>query len=177
VCSSDLARVRSFWTGLVEGATFAGQALPGVVIALALVFMSRALTPWAYQSVGVLILCYVILFVPKAVGSARTAIEQVPLALEDSARTLGRGRWRTWWEITLPSAWPGMAVGGLLAMSATMKEVPATLMLRPIGVDTLATELWSKTSIGAHGAAAPSALLLMVVGLVPAWFLAQAGRR
>lgn len=171
------ARHRDRWLRLVEAVSFLGQALPGVVVALALVFLSLRLTPWAYQSAIVLVACYVILFMPKALGSSRAAIQQVPTALEDSARTLGRGRLRTWLTVTAPGALPGIAAGALLAMTSAMKEVPATLMLRPIGVNTLATELWSKTTMGAYGAAAPAALLLVLIGLVPAWLLGQAGRR
>jgi iron(III) transport system permease protein len=170
------ARVHRPWVRATEGASFLGQALPGVVIALALVFASLSLTPWAYQTLAVLLIGYVILFLPKAIGSSRAAVQQVPVALEESARTLGRSSLRAWWTVTAPAALPGIAAGAVLVMAATMKEVPATLMLRPIGIDTLATELWSKIAIGAFGAAAPAALLLILVGIVPAWLLSRTGR-
>lgn len=171
------ARMRRRWLLVVEGASFLGQALPGIVVALALVFLSLSLTPWAYQTAGVLVACYVVLFLPKIIGSARAAIGQVPVEVEEQARSLGRGGLRAWLTVTLPQAGPGIAVGAVLAMAATMKEVPATLLLRPTEMETLATELWSKTSIGAYGAATPAALSLILVGLLPAWLLSRAARR
>ena len=52
-----------------------------------------------------------------------------------------------------------------------MKELPATLLLRPTGLDTLATELWTQTSVGAYAAAAPYAVLLVAIAAVPTWWL------
>jgi iron(III) transport system permease protein len=62
-------------------------------------------------------------------------------------------------------------VGALLVMVSTMKELPATLILRPTGVNTLATELWSRTVALEYGAAASYAALLVVVAAIPAMFL------
>ena len=61
----------------------------------------------------------------------------------------------------------------MLVASEVLKELPATLMLRPIGVETLATELWTRTSIGAYGASAPIGVVLVLVGLLPALLLAR----
>jgi len=170
------ARYRYRWIRLVEGVSYLGQALPSVIIALAVVFMSIRIVPSAYQQLPLLLFAYVIIFFPKAIGSARSAIQQVSPILGETARTLGRSAWRVGWSITLRQAWPGIASGAVLVMAATMKEVPLTLMIRPIGLQTLATELWSKTSIDAYGAAAPAALALIVVGLAPAWLLSRASR-
>jgi len=171
------ARFRGRLTSAIEAAAFVGHALPGLVVAIALVALSLQFTPGAYQTLTILIVAYVILFVPKAIGSARTAISQVPLPIEDVAQSLGRSSLKTWWSVTFPLSLPGTAVGFLLVALSVMKELPATLMLRPIGVDTLATELWSKTSIGAYGAAAPVGILLIIVGVVPAWLVARSVRR
>jgi iron(III) transport system permease protein len=93
--------------------------------------------------------------------------------VEEVARTLGRGPGATWLAVTARQAWPGIAAGGLLVVVTVMKELPATLMLRPIGVDTLATELWRQSALGAYGAAAPAALLLVLIACVPAALLAR----
>jgi iron(III) transport system permease protein len=69
---------------------------------------------------------------------------------------------------------PGVAAGGILVLLTAMKELPATLMLRPTGLDTLATELWSRTDVAAYGAAAPYAITLVALAAVPAWLLGRA---
>lgn len=170
------ARFRGTWIRVTEGVSFLGQALPSVIIALAVVFMSLRLTPALYQTVPILLLAYVIVFLPKSIGSSRAALTQVSPQLPEVARTLGRRRSLVWWTVTARHAWPGIGAGAVFVMAAAMKEVPMTLMIRPIGVDTLATELWTKTSIGALGAAAPAALALIAVGLAPAWLLSRAAR-
>jgi iron(III) transport system permease protein len=114
---------------------------------------------------------------PKALGASRSAIRQVPPALEDTARTLGLGRLATWWRVTARIAVPGIAAGGLLAAVTAMKELPATLMLRPIGVETLATELWQKTAIASYSNATPYAIALVLVASIPAFLLARSGDR
>lgn len=158
---------------IVEAATYVGHAIPGLVVALALVSLTVAIAPSAYQGPTALVAAYVVLFLPKAVGSARAAVTGVRSDLEDAARSLGDAPPRVFARVTLPLAAPGVLAGGVLVLAAVMKELPATLLLRPIGVDTLATELWRATSVGAFGAAALPALLLIAVGLVPALAVAR----
>lgn len=169
------ARYRTRTVAVLESMSFAGHALPGIVVALAFVFLSLALFPGAYQGIFVLVACYVVLFLPKAIGSIRSGFTQVSPRLEQTSRTLGVGSFQTWVRVSFRAAAPGISAGVLLVMLTVMKELPATLMLRPIGLDTLATELWSKTSLGAFGAAAPAAIALIVVGIFPAWYLARSG--
>ena len=76
-------------------------------------------------------------------------------------------------RVTIPLAAPGVAAGGALVVLTAMKELPATLLLRPTGVDTLATQLWTQTSNGAFAAAAPYAALLVLVAAVPTAVLAR----
>ncbi len=169
-------RYRTRSTRLIEGAAFAGHALPGVVVALALVFLTVNLTPALYQTAFTLGFAYAVLFLPKVIGSSRTAIAAVPDALDDVARSLGRSAFASWVAVTGRLSWPGAAAGALLVLLTAMKELPATLMLRPTGLDTLATELWSRTEVAAYGAAAPYALALVLLAAVPAWLLARAMR-
>lgn len=171
------ARHRGALVGAVESGAYLGHGLPGIVVGLSLVFFSLNAVPALYQTTIMLVVAYAVLFLPKAVGSARAGVERVPPVVEEVALTLGRGPLATWFTVTLPLAWPGIAAGGLLVMVTAMKELPATLMLRPIGVDTLATELWMRTSAGAYGAAAPAALLLVLLACVPAALLARPGAR
>lgn len=157
----------------LETSAFLGQALPGVVVGLSLVFLTPAVMPFIYQTIVTVALAYAILFTPKALGSARSAIAAVPPGMEQVARSLGRGPVRAWWEVTGRLAWPGIAAGVLLVLLTAMKELPATLMLRPTGFNTLATELWARTEVGSFGAAAPYALGLVLLAAVPAWLLGR----
>lgn len=91
--------------------------------------------------------------------------------LDDVARSLGRGPLTVARTVTLPLMLPGIGAGAALVFLTCMKELPATLLLRPTGVDTLATELWTHTTVAAYAAAAPYAALLVVVSAVPTWLL------
>lgn len=157
----------------IEGAAFLGHALPGVVVGLSLVFLTLAVVPAVYQSLAVLSFAYAVLFLPKAIGASRSSIAAVPPTLETTARSLGRGPLRTWFTVTGRLAWPGIAAGTLLVLLTAMKELPATLMLRPTGFNTLATELWSRTEIQAFGSAAPYALAMILLASVPAWLMGR----
>ncbi len=171
------ARYRTFAGNVLESVAYLGHVVPGVVVGLSLVVFTLTIAPALYQTVFALVFAYGVLFLPKALGSSRSAIQNVPPALEDAARTLGLGRLATWWRVTARIAIPGIAAGGLLAAVTAMKELPATLMLRPIGVETLATELWQKSAIASYGAATPYAIALVIVASIPAFLLARSGYR
>jgi len=171
------ARFRSKRIALVETAAYSGHALPGVVVGLSLVFLTLSVLPAVYQTIGTLAFAYAVLFLPKSIGATRSAVAAVPPVLGQTARTLGRSPFAAWRSTTLAVAWPGVAAGGLLVLLTAMKELPATLMLRPTGLDTLATELWSRTEVAAYGAAAPYALALIALAAVPAWLMSLAMTR
>ena len=168
------------WTSrpvrLIESAAFTGNAMPAVVVGLSLVAGTLALAPAMYQTIATVAVAYAVLFLPKAIGSVRTSTAAVPPALEEAARSLGRSPLRTWFSVTLRITAPGVATGGLLALLAAMKELPATLMLRPTGMDTLATEMWTRTNVTAYSEAAPYALALVLLAAVPAFLLSPAPR-
>jgi iron(III) transport system permease protein len=168
------ARYRGRLVSGIETVAYTGHALPGVVVGLSLVFFTLGVLPGLYQTLATLAFAYAILFLPKAIGATRSSVGAVPPALEQTARTLGRGPVRAWAATTLRLSWPGIAAGGLLVLLTAMKELPATLMLRPTGFDTLATELWSRTEVAAYGSAAPYALALIALAAVPAWLLSHA---
>jgi iron(III) transport system permease protein len=158
----------------LEALAYTGHALPGVVVGLSLVFLTLSVLPAIYQTLFTLAIAYAVLFLPKSLGASRTAVAQVPPILEQTARTLGRGPLRAWVDTTLRLSWTGIAAGSLLVLLTAMKELPATLMLRPTGFDTLATQLWSRTEVAAYGAAAPYAIALIALAAVPAWLLSSA---
>ena len=96
--------------------------------------------------------------------------------VEEAARGLGRGTLGTLKAVTVPLARSGVLAGAALVFLSAMKELPATLLLRPIGFDTLATEIWKLTTVGAYSRAALPALVLIVVS-APVLYLLSADRR
>lgn len=161
------ARYRGRPGRLLEQAAYAGHALPGIVVALSLVFLSVRYARPVYQEVPVLVVAYAVLFLPAAVAAVRASVAQSPPALEEVARSLGRSPGGVLRSVTVPLAGPGVAAGAALVFLTCMKELPATLLLRPTGMETLATELWSRTEIGAYAGAAPYAAALMLLAALP----------
>ena len=157
---------------LAERSTFLAQGVPGLVVALALVaFVIRSLHP-LYQTATLLVVAYAILFLPLAVVSIRATLVQVPRGLEDAARTLGLGALATLRRITLPQVWSGLAAAAVLVFVSVSTELTATLLLAPIGTRTLATQVWSDTSMLAFAAAAPFAAAMTAISLLAALLLA-----
>ncbi|HEU4421421.1 MAG TPA: iron ABC transporter permease [Pilimelia sp.] len=167
------ARARGPLPRLVEGSTYAGHALPGVVLGLSLVFFGINVAYPIYQTTAMLVFGYAALFLPLAVGAVRAAAVQAPPRLEEVARSLGRGPLGVLRTVTLPLVAPGVGAAAALVFLTCMKELPATLLLRPTGMNTLATELWTQTSAGAYAAAAPYAALLVVLSALPTWLLSR----
>ncbi|WP_159062658.1 ABC transporter permease, partial [Streptomyces caniscabiei] len=167
------ARHRGRGARLLEQAAYAGHALPGITVALSLVFFAVRYAYPLYQQLPLLVCAYAVLFLPVAVAATRAAVLQAPPVLEDVARSLGRSPLRVLREVTLPLAAPGVAAGAALTFVVCMKELPATLLLRPTGMDTLATRLWTETGAGSFAAAAPYAAALILLAAVPSYLLGR----
>jgi iron(III) transport system permease protein len=165
------ARYRQRLSSVLEGVVYSGYALPGVVLALSLVFFAANYAPIVYQSLFLLVFAYVVRFLPEAFGAIRASFLQVSPRLEESARAVGRGRLAVVRTITLPLIRPGILAGGALVFLTAMKELPATLLLGPTGFPTLATQIWSATDEGFFAAAGPAALLLVALASLPMIFL------
>jgi iron(III) transport system permease protein len=169
-------RRRAPWTRFLERAAYSANALPGIVIALSLVFFAARYGGPIYQTLALLVFAYVVRFLPQALAGAGSALRTVDPRLEEAARGLGRRPLAVAARVTAPLALPGILAGGVLVFLSAMKELPATLLLRPIGFDTLATEIWKHTALGAYSRAAPAALLLILVS-APLLLLLGPGRR
>jgi iron(III) transport system permease protein len=163
------------WTRLLERSVFVGNALPGIVVALAIVFFA-ARSGWLYQTLALLVYAYVVRFLPQALAAVGAAHDTLDPRLEEASRSLGHGRASTTLRVTIPLLRSGLLAGAALVFLNVMKELPATLLLRPIGFDTLATEIWTATSAAAYAEAAPAALLLVAVS-TPLLFVLTAGPR
>ncbi len=164
-------RYRSRVAGAANSMVVAGFALPGVVIALSLVFWAidaPIIGRW-YQTLPLLILAYVLHFGAQASRAAHVAVEAVSENVSDAAATLGANRTRRFLTVELPPMLPGLFAGAGLVMLSTMKELPATLLLAPIGFDTLATEVWAAGERGALAQGAVASLALVAVSSVLTW--------
>ncbi|MFJ6947139.1 ABC transporter permease [Streptomyces wuyuanensis] len=167
------ARRRGRLARLLEQAAYAGHAVPGITVALALVFFAVRYARPLYQETPLLICAYAVLFLPIAVAATRAAVLQAPPVLDDVARSLGRTPFGVLREVTVPLAAPGVAAGAALTFVVCMKELPATLLLRPTGMDTLATRLWTETGSGSFAAAAPYAAALILLAAIPSYLLGR----
>lgn len=162
-----VARYRSRTSLLLERATYITHALPGIVVAISMVFIGvRFLRP-VYLESPLLVLAYVALFLPVAVGGVRSSAEQIPLGLDDVARSLGSGPMAVVRRVNLPLIAPGIASATALVTLAAMKELPVTMLLRPTGTETLATRLWTHTSVSDYAAAGPYALAIIIFVAIP----------
>lgn len=150
-------------SALFERLSYAGYALPGIVIALSLVFFGANYALWIYRTIGMLVLAYVIRFLPQAFGALRTSLLQVSPRVEEAARSLGYSPTRVWLRVTGPLVRRGALGGAALVFLTVMKELPVTLLLRPIGFNTLATRIWGATAEGFWARAAAPALLLILI--------------
>jgi iron(III) transport system permease protein len=170
-----------------------GYALPGTVLAVGLLIPIATVDNWiadiAEQWFGVsvglvllgsgagLIFAYVLRFLPIAVGNAEAGFAKISPSLDMAARSLGAGAAETAFRVHLPVLRPALAAGALIVFVDCMKELPATLLLRPFGVETLATQLFAEASRGTYEVGAVSALAIVLVGLVPVILLARTTER
>jgi iron(III) transport system permease protein len=166
-------RHRGWLAQLADRLPYIIHGLPGVVVALAMVFMSIHLVPALYQGAAVLLLAYAILYLPLAQSSLRASAELVSPQLEIVARGLGRRPLSAFLTVTLPNIAPGIGAALALMVLEIARELTATLMLAPTGVTTLATQVWSHTYDAEYAAAAPFAALLVLISIVPVYFFTQ----
>ena len=106
-----------------------------------------------------------------AMVSLRAGIEQAPPELDEAAKALGSSPLRLFGRVTLPLIAPALAAGAALVFMAVVTELTATLLLAPTGTRTLATQFWSFSAAIDYEAAAPYALLMIVLSIPVSWFL------
>jgi len=160
---------------LVERLGYAGYALPGIVVALALVFFGTRVALPLYQTLAMLVFAITIHYLPLAVGPLGAAMLQVSPRVEEAARGLGRRPLEVFRTVTAPLVASGALAGAALVFLHAVKELPATLILAPIGFETLATDIWRQTSSGFFEAAAIPALVLLLIAAPPLYLLSEKG--
>ncbi|MBJ2130437.1 iron ABC transporter permease [Alteromonas sp. IB21] len=153
----------------MERITYFGFGVPGIVMGTALVYVGLTYLPALYQTLSLLVMAYVLRFIPLAVGSVRSTAENIDSGLVKAARVLGASPREAFMRVTLPLTLRGMIAGAALVFLEAMRELPATLMLGPTGFETLATYMWRVYEAGYFGRAAVPGLLLVLlsgVGLI-----------
>ncbi len=162
-----LAQRRQGLAGLLlTAATQLGYAIPGTVLGLSLILLYNAYLPWVYGTAAMVILGYLLRFLPQAVQGSTAALVQVDSNLEEAARSLGRSGWQALREVTFPLIRPGIAAAWMLVFISSMKELAATLLLRPAGFDTLPVRIWiASIEVDYAGAAATSLILIAITAL------------
>jgi iron(III) transport system permease protein len=162
-------------TRVIERLAHAGYALPGILVALGLVFFATRAVPALYQTIALLVFAMTIHYLPLAVGPIASSLVQLSPRIEEAARGMGRGPAEVFRTITIPLARGGVMAGAALVFLHAMKELTVTLILSPIGFKTLATDIWTQTTYGFYEASAIPALVLLAVAAVPVYLLSEQG--
>lgn len=161
-----------------------GYALPGTVLAIGLMTPAMLIENlvggllgtqklFLMGSTGLLIIAYCIRFLAIPIGAVEAGLTRVPASIEHAARTLGERPGATLRRVHLPLLRPALAASALLVFVDTMKELSATLLLRPLDFDTLATRLYAEASRGTYEEGAIAAILIVLAGLLPVMLLAR----
>lgn len=162
-----VVRYKGTFSRIIEATTFITHSLPGIVVAISVVYVGiRAVRP-LYQELPLVVFAHVVLFLPVMVASVKAALEKSGPVVEEVARSLGAGPIASFFRVTLPLAAPGILAGWALTMLAAVKELPVTLLLRPTGFDTLSTEIWARSSVSDYAAVGPYALVILVLAAIP----------
>jgi len=169
------ARYGGLLARTAEQAAYLSHALPGLVVALALVFFGIRYATDLYQTSWMLLLAYVILFAPNALSALRASLLRQPMNLEDAAASLGKSPMVAVLTVTAPLARPGITAGLALVFLTIIKELPATLILSPPGYETLPGLVWSRSTDALYAGAALPALVLIGLAAIPIALLVWKG--
>ncbi len=161
------SRHPSVVSSLIEKLAYAGYALPGVIVAVGLIAFGVRHVPLLYGTAGMLALAYVVRFAPQAMQSAGASLALVSPKVDEAARIQGLSPGGVLARVIVPLTLPGTLAGGALVFVSAIKELPATLLLRPIGFDTLAVRVWVESSEAVYHLAAPPALLIVAMSVLP----------
>lgn len=167
-----------------------GYTVPGSVIGVGILipfaWFDNSLDSWLRSSFGVssgllltggiaaLIFAYLVRFLAVSLQAVEAGLTKVRGSMDDAARTLGRGPAETLVKVHAPLLWSSLLTAGLLVFVDVMKELPATLIMRPFNFDTLAVQAHNYAADERLGAAATPALMIVMVGLVPVLLLSRA---
>lgn len=192
VCGRRLHNGSRLHVALLRLSTL-GYAIPGTVLGIGLLaifgdldaMLRQIASWWGIKAPGLffsaslfaIVAAYSVRFFRLATTKIETGLERLSPSLDQSARTLGRSRWQVLRTIHLPLLTPALAGAALLVFIDCMKELPATLLLRPINFETLSTHLYAEAARGTYENGALAACLIVAFGLLPVILLTLLGRR
>ena len=159
-------RIISF---IIEKTSYIGLSLPGIVVAMSLVFFTINYLDFIYQTYIVLIFGYLISFLPAALTPVKSSVSQIDPSLEEASYSLGKGKIMTFYNVIVKLSIPGVSYGGVLVFILCIKELPLTLILSPLGFSTLATSIWSSASEAFFMDTAAASLVLILVAGIPTY--------
>lgn len=176
-------RAGGSWRGLLTRLGTLGYALPGMLLAVGLLgpvgAVDQALSRWARDLLGyqgglvlsgttiLLVYAYVCRFMTVAFNTVDAGLDSIPRAMDAGARSLGATPWGVVRRIHLPQLRSSLAAAALLVFVDAMRELPATLLLRPFNFDTLATRVYRLASDERLAEASSAALTIVLLGLIP----------
>ena len=166
-----VSQYRSKFGNVLERIMLALYGLPHISVGVAILFITIKIFPSIYQSFTALIISYLIVFLPQAIGAGQASMEQVKSNYLDASSGLGMSKLKSFYRITLPLIYRGLFAGGALVFLSTMKELPQTLLLRPTGLNTMAIDIWSYASEGLFTQAAFSSFILLAISAIPTYIL------
>jgi len=164
-----------------------GYAVPGTVIAVGVLIpfarLDNAVDAWLRATFGIssgliltgsiaaLVFAYLVRFLAVSLNTVEASLAKIRSTMDDAARSLGKGPGSTLFQVHAPLMWGSLLTASLVVFVDVMKELPATLLLRPTGFDTLAVRIWSTANDLFYARAAAPALLLVVVSAVPTYLI------
>ena len=154
-----------------------GYAIPGTVLGLSLILLYNTYVPWLYGSVAAIILAYLIRFLTHAIQGSEAALTSMPHNLEDAARSLGTPAFGVLARVVMPITKPALLAGWALVFISAMKELDATLLLRPAGFDTIPVRVYIHTVEAEYSTAAAMSILLIAATAVPWLFISTIRER
>ena len=163
------------WSNSTERLLYTVYAIPGISLALAVVFFTLNVLPTLYQTLFALVVVVSLRYLVQSVGALRGPMLQISPRTVEAARSLGEPPLGVMRTITLPLLRPGLVAGAAIVFLSALKELPLTLLLAPVGFGTLATELWDAAREGFYAQAAMPAMLLLVVSFVSVGLLVRRG--
>ncbi|TYQ16699.1 UNVERIFIED_CONTAM: iron(III) transport system permease protein [Acetivibrio alkalicellulosi] len=161
------SRYPSVISSAIERLSYSGYALPGIIVALGFIFIFNNHIPSIYGTFHMLYLAFVVRFLPQTMQAGDSSMRLISPRIDEAARSLGYPPWKVMFKVIMPNMLPGIMAGGSLAFVSSIKELPATLMLRSPGFDTLAIRVYFEAHERIYHLAAPSALLIILMSIIP----------
>lgn len=159
------SRYPSVLSKIIDKLSYSGYALPGVIVALGIIFVFNN-TP-LYNTFFLIVIAFIIRFLPQAMQAQEASLSLVSPRIDEAAQSLGQPPWKIMFTVILPAILPGIMAGGALVFVSSIKELPATLLLRPPGYDTMAIRIWVEASEALYHLAAPHALFIILFSIIP----------